>query len=332
MQLTSLLFVQIFASLWSTILNGAVGEEMSFLPMPVSSPTSVFAWATSACGGAFALPVIAHGRFSEDGDADSDGRTTNYARNEPRDKGQGYISEQHYAFVGFGAGTLADMQLTSLLFVQVILHAFALMLFLALSGSSTCASLVRALPSRGPAQISTCGTWLDSTRDSTRQAMPLSQHLVLGTAWKAPSSTTSIVPKAIKPPPPLSLPCGLGSFSARVTTNPLHFTMQALFLTSASFFNAPAFKPFPAATTCDIDGKAAWLLPTFFDARSKSYGFATSTEPASIMKALQDRLASGHGENAGSRSPTMRLVFLVQVNHSQGLAPQPCQKQPGEDC
>ncbi|KAH7950987.1 hypothetical protein HPB52_003755 [Rhipicephalus sanguineus] len=118
MQLTSLLFVQIFAALWSTILNGAVGEETSFLRMPVSSPTSAFAWATSACGGAFALPVIAHGGFSEHGDADSDGRPTNYERNEPRDKGQGYISEQHYAFVGFGAGTLADMQLTSLLFVQ----------------------------------------------------------------------------------------------------------------------------------------------------------------------------------------------------------------------
>ncbi|KAH6936187.1 hypothetical protein HPB50_014701 [Hyalomma asiaticum] len=118
MQLTSLLFVQIFAALWSTILNGAVGEETSFLRMPVSSPTSAVAWATSACGGAFALPVIAHGGFSEDGDADSDGRPINYERNEPRDKGQGYISEQHYAFVGFGAGTLADMQLTSLLFVQ----------------------------------------------------------------------------------------------------------------------------------------------------------------------------------------------------------------------
>ncbi|KAH7969997.1 hypothetical protein HPB52_023660 [Rhipicephalus sanguineus] len=76
MQLTSLLFVQISAALWSTILNGAVGEETSFLRMPVSSPTSAFAWATSACGGAFALPVIAHGGFSEDGDADSDGRPT----------------------------------------------------------------------------------------------------------------------------------------------------------------------------------------------------------------------------------------------------------------
>ncbi|KAH6932396.1 hypothetical protein HPB50_005308 [Hyalomma asiaticum] len=118
MQLTSLLFVQIFAALWSTILNGAVGEETSFLRMPVSSPTSAVAWATSACGGAFALPVIVHGGSSEDGDADSDGQPINYERNEPRDKGQGYISEQHYAFVGFGAGALADMQLTSLLFVQ----------------------------------------------------------------------------------------------------------------------------------------------------------------------------------------------------------------------
>ncbi|KAH6932366.1 hypothetical protein HPB50_004895 [Hyalomma asiaticum] len=112
MQLT--LFVQIFAALWSTILNGAVGEETSFLRMPVSAPTSTVAWATSARGGAFALPVIVHGGFSDDGGADSDGRPINYERNEPCDKGQGYISKQHYAFVGFGAGTLADMQLTSL--------------------------------------------------------------------------------------------------------------------------------------------------------------------------------------------------------------------------
>ncbi|XP_049275483.1 uncharacterized protein LOC119406100 [Rhipicephalus sanguineus] len=112
--------------------------------------------------------------------------------------------------------------------MQVIRHAIALMFFPALSGSSTCASLVRALPSRGPAQLSTRGTWLDSTQDSTLQAMPLSQYLVLGTAWKASPSTTSIAPQAIKPPPPSASPCGLGSCSARVTTNPLHFIMQSL--------------------------------------------------------------------------------------------------------
>ncbi|KAH6925507.1 hypothetical protein HPB50_006199 [Hyalomma asiaticum] len=83
------MWTEIFAALWSTILNGAVGEETSFLRMPVSSPTSAVAWATSAYGGSFALPVIVHGGFSEDGDADSDGRPINYERNEPRDKGQG---------------------------------------------------------------------------------------------------------------------------------------------------------------------------------------------------------------------------------------------------
>ncbi|KAL3218882.1 hypothetical protein MRX96_050592, partial [Rhipicephalus microplus] len=75
----------------------------------------------------------------------------------------------------------------------------------------------------------------------------------------------------------------------------------------------PAFKPITAAATCDIDGKDAWLRPTLFDARSKSHGFVTSTEPAPIKKASHDALASGHGKNAGSRSLTVHLAFLVQA-------------------
>ncbi|KAH8033115.1 hypothetical protein HPB51_007580 [Rhipicephalus microplus] len=37
----------------------------------------------------------------------------------PRDHTGDYLSTQHFGFVGFGAGTLADMQLTSLLFMQM---------------------------------------------------------------------------------------------------------------------------------------------------------------------------------------------------------------------
>ncbi|KAL3218883.1 hypothetical protein MRX96_050593 [Rhipicephalus microplus] len=51
---------------------------------------------------------------------------------------------------------------------------------------------------------------------------------------------------------------------SRSLTVHLAFLVQALFLTSASFFDAPTFKPSPAVTTCDIDGKAALLLPTLF--------------------------------------------------------------------
>ncbi|KAH8035045.1 hypothetical protein HPB51_004286 [Rhipicephalus microplus] len=98
------------------------------------------------------------------------------------------------------------------------------------------------------------------------------------------------------------------------STSVMEYTQQwALFLTSDPFFDAPVFKPVPAATSCDIDGKASWLLPTLFDARSKSHGFVTLTEPAPIKKASQDGLASGHGKNAGRRSLTMRVVFLVQA-------------------
>ncbi|XP_075749429.1 uncharacterized protein LOC142814474 isoform X2 [Rhipicephalus microplus] len=92
----------------------------------------------------------------------------------------------------------------------------------------------------------------------------------------------------------------------------LVFLVQALFLTSTPYFDASVFKPFPAVTSCDIDGKAVWLLPTLFDARSKSHGFLTSMGPAPIKKASQDELSSGHGENVWRRSLSMRLVFLVQ--------------------
>ncbi|KAH9379177.1 hypothetical protein HPB48_011826 [Haemaphysalis longicornis] len=119
MRVTPLLFVQIFAALSSANVWGAVAEEASFPQPPVLSSASTIAWSTSACCGAFALPVSVFYKFSEDDGPGVDERPIICERNETCDMVEGYISAQHYAFVGFGAGTLADMQLTPLLFVQV---------------------------------------------------------------------------------------------------------------------------------------------------------------------------------------------------------------------
>lgn len=45
----------------------------------------------------------------------------------------------------------------------------------------------------------------------------------------------------------------------------------------------------------------------------------TSTDTTPIKKASQDGLPSGHGENAGRRPLTMRLVFLVQVSYNSTI-------------
>ncbi|KAL1447188.1 hypothetical protein MTO96_028651 [Rhipicephalus appendiculatus] len=112
----------------------------------------------------------------------------------------------------------------------------------------------------------------------------------------------------------------------RSLTMRLVLLVQALFLSSAPFFEAPAFKPFSTATTSVIDDEAAWFLPTPFDARNTSHGFVTSTDSAPIKTAQQDGLASGHGENAGRRSLTMRLVLLVQsCGHRRGACQRPAQ-------
>uniref|UniRef100_L7LVD0 Putative tick transposon n=1 Tax=Rhipicephalus pulchellus TaxID=72859 RepID=L7LVD0_RHIPC len=225
--------------------------------------------------------------------------------------------------------------------MQVIYHAIALVFFPVPSGSSPCASPVRAQPFRRPALFSRCATWLDSPQDSAWQTAPPFQYLVLITAGKVPSATSSIVPQAIKPPPLSASPCGLGSCSARVTTNPLHFIMQVIYHAIALVFfpvpsgSSPCASPVRAqpfrrpalfsrcATWLDSPQDSAWqTAPPFQYLVLITAGKVPSATSSIVPQAIKPPPLSASPCGLGScsaRVTTNPLHFIMQVGPSYSL-------------
>lgn len=94
--------------LWGGVLAYAELSSASALRRHVSTGTRVDR-----------SPVVDNFRLHGDGALAEDDPPISFERRERRQFNQAYINRQHFDFGGFGAGTLADMQLTSLLFMQV---------------------------------------------------------------------------------------------------------------------------------------------------------------------------------------------------------------------
>ncbi|XP_070392690.1 uncharacterized protein [Dermacentor albipictus] len=116
MQLTPLLFLQVFGASWTVIAHRPLGGRAvnPCYPEQSSAPSSHIS-TIDASSSLYEERCKAHwdGFF----DHDVDGRLVEHC--EARDPGLAYIAAHHLDCVGFRAGTLADMQLTPLLFLQV---------------------------------------------------------------------------------------------------------------------------------------------------------------------------------------------------------------------
>ncbi|KAG0432769.1 hypothetical protein HPB47_020540, partial [Ixodes persulcatus] len=107
---------QVFFVLGTTVLLG-VGNEATAAPyFPDASTTTTTGWHVSTGTSVIGLPVITDCKLRLDKLFD-DGALPVFE--EPCDHNGGYIDAWHNGFVGYGAGTLADMQLMSLLLMQV---------------------------------------------------------------------------------------------------------------------------------------------------------------------------------------------------------------------
>ncbi|XP_049524200.1 uncharacterized protein LOC125945878 [Dermacentor silvarum] len=111
--------MQVLIAIASAILLG-VDDERALLPLsPKPSSSREIGWATATTKFNSGLPVITGLHHRLDEALVNDELPVSAEHQGPRDINQTYLNAQHFGFVGFGAGTLADMQLTPLLVMQV---------------------------------------------------------------------------------------------------------------------------------------------------------------------------------------------------------------------
>ncbi|KAM7293342.1 hypothetical protein ISCGN_026472 [Ixodes scapularis] len=120
MQLTLLLFTQVLTSLRATAPLGAVTKGDAFLYVPEPSTTVITGLHVPPGIAEEDLPVITDCDGSFDKSIVVLDLPIFFEQGTPRVFVDGYIGARHFDCVGFGAGTLGDMQLTLLLFTQVL--------------------------------------------------------------------------------------------------------------------------------------------------------------------------------------------------------------------
>ncbi|KAM7300796.1 uncharacterized protein ISCGN_016381 [Ixodes scapularis] len=119
MQLTLLLFTQVLTSLRATAPLGAVTKGDAFPYVPEPSTTVITGLHVPPGIAEEDLPVITDCDGSFDKSIVVLDLPVFFEQGTPRVFVDGYIGARHFDCVGFGAGTLGDMQLTLLLFTQV---------------------------------------------------------------------------------------------------------------------------------------------------------------------------------------------------------------------
>ncbi|KAM7314702.1 cytosolic Fe-S cluster assembly factor narfl [Ixodes scapularis] len=120
MQLTLLLFTQVLTSLRATAPLGAVTKGDAFPYVPEPSTTVITGLHVPPGIAEEDLPVITDCDGSFDKSIVVLDLPIFFEQGTPRVFVDGYIGARHFDCVGFGAGTLGDMQLTLLLFTQVL--------------------------------------------------------------------------------------------------------------------------------------------------------------------------------------------------------------------
>ncbi|KAG0421905.1 hypothetical protein HPB47_002237, partial [Ixodes persulcatus] len=80
--------------------------------------TTALGWHVPTNNNKSGLPVITDFKHRFDKALANNGPPVCFEHRRPRDINRPYLSAQHFGFVGFGAGTLADMHLTTLLVMQ----------------------------------------------------------------------------------------------------------------------------------------------------------------------------------------------------------------------
>ncbi|KAK8784009.1 hypothetical protein V5799_009625 [Amblyomma americanum] len=117
MRLTLLLHMQVFFTLGTSAVLGPTGQAMSpCLIEPFSSAAS--GWkltAVSTIVDKRGSLVINVSKLHSDTDSIDCDPPIFFEYQEPRDYNQAYLNPLRFGYVGFGAGTLADMRLTLLL-------------------------------------------------------------------------------------------------------------------------------------------------------------------------------------------------------------------------
>ncbi|KAH9374295.1 hypothetical protein HPB48_005615 [Haemaphysalis longicornis] len=127
MQLISLLFTHVFEGFgfvfWLTAIVGSAdlqsGQNQASAVLSSSARITSHALSDHAMNSG---PAIFDGELGAWRNFSDCHRPITYGHRRPCDHSEPYIDEQRFCLVGFGAGTLADMQLISLLFTQVGLH------------------------------------------------------------------------------------------------------------------------------------------------------------------------------------------------------------------
>ncbi|KAM7294816.1 hypothetical protein ISCGN_024321 [Ixodes scapularis] len=119
-QLTLLLFTQVLTSLRATAPLGAVTKGDAFPYVPEPSTTVITGLHVPPGIAEEDLPVITDCDGSFDKSIVVLDLPIFFEQGTPRVFVDGYIGARHFDCVGFGAGTLGDMQLTLLLFTQVV--------------------------------------------------------------------------------------------------------------------------------------------------------------------------------------------------------------------
>lgn len=107
------------AKIGRTVQSGNCGAVFAGSPRPSSTSSRRH---VPGSHGFDREPVIpANICFNDDWFIDT-GPPTVFKQHDPRGRTQDYIRAEDFGFVGFGAGTLSDMQLTLLLTLQVSLY------------------------------------------------------------------------------------------------------------------------------------------------------------------------------------------------------------------
>ncbi|XP_077503320.1 uncharacterized protein LOC144113852 isoform X1 [Amblyomma americanum] len=122
MRLTLLLHMQVFFTLGTSAVLGPTGQAMSpCLIEPFSSAAS--GWKLTVVSTTVdkrGSPVINVSKLHSDTDSIDCDPPIFFEHQEPRDYNQAYLNPLRFGYVGFGAGTLADMRLTLLLHMQIV--------------------------------------------------------------------------------------------------------------------------------------------------------------------------------------------------------------------